>query len=133
MARFTSTLLLLATALTAVNAAPVAEIVTRQAGEPATVNFAPYAVVGCRMSQNPYDNPPPTDYNVTTGSGCITSSYTFSSYVEAANAEALGPCSFSLFSGPGCTGSVSAATLTSYENCIPSAPTAQSFELNCGP
>lgn len=104
MARFTSTLLLLATALTAVNAAPVAEIVTRQAGEPATVNFAPYAVVGCRMSQNPYDNPPPTDYNVTTGSGCITSSYTFSSYVEAANAEALGPCSFSLFSGPGCTG-----------------------------
>ncbi|MCJ1326775.1 hypothetical protein MMC10_003440 [Thelotrema lepadinum] len=130
MARLT---LLLAAALSIVSAAPVADIMARQEGEPATVNFAPYAFVGCRMSQNPHDNPPPSDYNVTTSSGCITPSYSFSAYVEGANAEALGPCAMSLYSGPGCTGSVSAATLTGSEQCVASAPTSQSFSFACGP
>lgn len=90
-------------------------------------------------------------WNVTTGSGCITSSYAFSSYVEEANADALGPCSLSLYTGPECTGEsqrgiptkttanvldlgdVTAATRTSYEDCIPDITSAQSFLLACGP
>ena len=53
-------LFLLAAALSAVSAAPLAEtLAARQ--DPATVNFAPYKEVGCRMSQNPHDNPPPNE------------------------------------------------------------------------
>ena len=98
---FTQTLLLAATAFTAVLSAPLS---ARQAGEPATVNFAPYAVVGCRMSENPFDPTKPSAWNVTTGSGCITPTYSFSSYVEGANAEAMGPCALSLWTGKNCQG-----------------------------
>ncbi|KAL9090670.1 MAG: hypothetical protein Q9165_005158 [Trypethelium subeluteriae] len=121
----------LAAAFAAVTAAPLE---ARQDSEPATVNFAPYAVVGCRMSQNPYSGLTPTDYNVTTGSGCITPSYSFSAYVEEANSlAATGPCSLGLYSGPDCTGTASSATLTTYYDCIPDGGPWQSLELVCGP
>ena len=74
----------------------------------------------------------PQSYNATTGH-CITPPYTFTSYVEAANDLALGPCALSLFPEPNCEGQGVAATLTSYYNCVPSAPTSQSFQLFCGP
>ena len=48
----------LAAAFTAVSAAPLEP---RQDSAPATVNIAPYAVVGCRMSENPYSGLTPTE------------------------------------------------------------------------
>ncbi|KAI9666668.1 MAG: hypothetical protein M1821_004604 [Bathelium mastoideum] len=124
-------LVCLAAAFAAVSAAPLE---ARQDSAPATVNFAPYAVVGCRMSQNPYSGLEPADYNVTTGSGCINSPYTFTSYVETANSLAAdGPCSLGLYTGPDCTGTSSAATLTTYGDCIPNGDAWQSLELVCGP
>ncbi|KAI9701424.1 MAG: hypothetical protein M1820_006515 [Bogoriella megaspora] len=129
MFRLDQILLSIAVAIAAVNAAPLEP---RQ--DPATVNIAPYAVVGCRMSENPHSGLTPTDYNVTTGSGCITPSYSFSSYVESANdLAANGPCALSLFTGPGCTGTSSAATLTTFAECIPNGGPWQSLELVCGP
>ncbi|KAF2234872.1 hypothetical protein EV356DRAFT_532421 [Viridothelium virens] len=123
--------LCLAAAFAAVSAAPLE---ARQDSAPATVNIAPYAVVGCQMSENPHSGLKPNDYNVTTGSGCVVPPYSFSSYVEEANSlAATGPCSLSLFSSADCTGPGSAATLTTYYDCIPEGGPWQSLELVCGP
>ena len=48
----------LAAAFAAVSAAPLE---ARQDSAPATVNIAPYAVVGCRMSENPHSGLTPTE------------------------------------------------------------------------
>ncbi|MCJ1288062.1 hypothetical protein MMC26_007415 [Xylographa opegraphella] len=131
MAPLTRILFLAVSAVSIVCAAPVADLHPRQ--EPATVNFVPYAGPGCDMSTNPFDHTKPAVYNVTTSSGCITPPYAFASYVEEANAEAdSGSCALSIFTGPDCTGSVSAATLTSYEDCVVGV-IGQSFSFNCGP
>ncbi|MCJ1386975.1 hypothetical protein MMC17_010104 [Xylographa soralifera] len=131
MAPITSILFLAVSAISAVCAAPVADMRPRQ--EPATVNFVPYAGPGCDMSTNPFDTTKPVVYNVTSSSGCITPPYAFASYVEEANAEAdSGSCALGIFTGPDCTGSVSAATLTSYEDCVVGV-SGQSFSFNCGP
>ena len=61
MARLTSTFLLLASALVTISAAPVAEIISRQDNAPATVNFAPYALVGCRMNADPHVDQTPSE------------------------------------------------------------------------
>ncbi|MCJ1330035.1 hypothetical protein MMC10_006716 [Thelotrema lepadinum] len=126
------TLLLLATTLAAstVRATP---ITPRQTSDPATVNFTPFAFY-CEMSSNPFDPTKPVSYNLTSSSGCITTPYTFISYVENANALALEACSVSLFSGPDCTGTVSAAALTDGYQCqIPQSQSFASLEMACGP
>ncbi|MCJ1235893.1 hypothetical protein MMC14_003867 [Varicellaria rhodocarpa] len=129
MTRTSSILFLLASAISAALAAPVADVQSRQ--EAATVNFTPYAGP-CEMSTNPHDTTKPSTYNVTSSSGCITPPYAFTSYVEEANAIAAnGPCALSIYSGPDCTGTVSSATLTTFYEC--SFASGQSFNFACGP
>ncbi|MCJ1396456.1 hypothetical protein MMC18_009346 [Xylographa bjoerkii] len=119
-------LLLLASALPAIRAAPLAP-----RPEPATVTFVPYAGP-CEMSTNPFDTTPPSVYNLTTASGCVTPPYAFVSYVEDANAAATsGSCALGIYTGPDCTGAVAAATLSSDEQCV--FADGQSVSFDCGP
>jgi len=84
----------------------------------ATVSFTPYALVGCRQSQNPYDKlAKASNFNVTSGD-CITPSYAFSAYVQMANDEMVnGPCQLVLYPEANCQGTRSPATVATYAMC----------------
>lgn len=139
MVKSTVTLALLATTLSAVYAAPLADSLkvprTRIPSGAAGVTFVPDAGPGCDMSTNPGDTTQPEVYNLTSSTGCITPSYAFNSYVETANAEAAsGHCAVSIFSERNCTGTFTAMKLTTYSDCI-AGPGASGMSVNmaCGP